>query len=105
MVLSRHGNVNRMPPTIELHIETLVIPGPWRTQREGLTSALQQELTELLSQGGVPLASLENWEIEKVRGGVIRLPSGSSRGVFGEQVARAIYEGLRDGHEGTSRNG
>ena len=105
VVSSRNGNLTRLPPSMELHIETLVIPDTWRTQREGITSALQRELAQLLSQGGFSLAPTEDREIERIRGGVMRVPSGSSQGMVGEQVARAIYEGLRDGHEGTSRNG
>ena len=84
----------RAEPTIELHIEELVLHGFARRDRETVGHALEDELTRLLREQGVPAAWLGGGEIDQINVGQINLPRGLRGAAVGVQVAQRIYRGV-----------
>jgi hypothetical protein len=90
--------------SIELHIDSLVIPDTWRTQRDGIVRSLQQELTALLSDGKGLFSPLEDRELDRLSPGTVRLSSDQSGRQIGREMAQIICQGLRHGHKNARRN-
>lgn len=78
-------------PRIQVHIETLALPGRLAGTPGALNEALQRELTRLLAEQGLPLPA---------GGGPIHLPHERARGsaatpaAAGAEVARTVYRAL-----------
>ncbi|MBD2520627.1 hypothetical protein H6G93_37960 [Nostoc sp. FACHB-973] len=83
-----------MIPDIQLHIEELVLHGFAASDRYLIGAAVQQELTRLFAENGVPPAINQNGEIGRLNGGAFNVPQGAKPEVIGIQVAQAIYGGL-----------
>ena len=80
--------------SIEVDIEELVLQGFSPGDRYRIGEAVEQELTRLLADRGLP-QSLENGgEIASVDGGAFEVTPGSRADVVGAQVAKAVYGGL-----------
>ena len=84
-----------MPKNIELHIEELVLHGFSPGDRYRIGEAVEQELTRLLADQGVPQSLAEVGEIASVDGGAFEVAPGARGDVVGAQVAKAVYGGLR----------
>jgi hypothetical protein len=79
------------PPTIEVHIEELVLHGFPAGTRWHVADALQHELKALLADHGLPAgwqASAERIDAGAIRGGGLARPT-----TTGGQIARAVYHG------------
>jgi hypothetical protein len=63
--------------------------------RHRIGEAVEQELTRLLADRGVPQSLERGGEIASVDGGAIEVATGSRAEAIGAQVARAVYGGLR----------
>jgi hypothetical protein len=83
-----------MPRSIELHIEELVLRGFAPGDRYWIGEAVEQELTRLLADRGVPESLARGGEIASVDGGAFEVAPGSRADVVGAQVAKAVYGGL-----------
>jgi hypothetical protein len=83
------------PKNIELNIEELVLHGLSPGDRHRIGEAVEQELTRLLADRGVPQSLERGGEIASVDGGAIEVATGSRAEAIGAQVARAVYGGLR----------
>jgi len=83
-----------MTKNIELHIEELVLHGFAPGDRYRIGEAVEQELTRLLADRGVPQSLAEGGEIASVDGGAFEVAAGSRAEVVGAQVAKAVYGGL-----------
>ena len=83
------------PKNIELNIEELVLHGFSPGDRHRIGEAVEQELTRLLADRGVPQSLAQGGEVASVDGGAIEVASGARAQVVGAQVARAVYGGLR----------
>ena len=83
------------PGNIELHIEELVLHGfdPGDGRRIG--SALEAELTRLLTEQGLPPSLARGAEIEHLRGERFEVTPDTAPEEIGGHVARAVYGGLR----------
>ena len=82
-------------PSIELHIEELVLHGFAPGDRHRIGEAVERELTRLLTEHGTPPGLAEAREIERLDGGTIQLTAASKPEATGDQVARAVFGGLR----------
>jgi len=82
------------PRNIELHIEELVLDGFVHGDRYRIGEAVEQELSRLLADRGVPQSLAEGGEIASVDGGAIEVATGSRAEAVGAQVAKAVYGGL-----------
>lgn len=83
-----------MKPNIELHIEELALHGFAPGDRLRIGEAIQQELTRLLTESGLPPSLLEGQELPHLDGGTFAARQGVSPRAIGGGVARAVYGGL-----------
>ena len=83
------------PKNIELNIDELVLHGFAPGDRYRIVEAVEQELTRLLADKGVPQSLERGGEIGHVDGGAFEVAQGSRAQVVGAQVAKAVYRGLR----------
>ena len=84
-----------MTKNIELHIEELVLHGFAPGDRYRIAEGVEQELSRLLADRGVPQSLAEGGEIASVGGGAFEVVPGSRAEVVGAEVAKAVYGGLR----------
>jgi hypothetical protein len=84
-----------MTKNIELHIEELVLHGFSPGDRYRIGEAVEQELTRLLADRGVPQSLERGGEVASVDAGAFEVAAGSRADVVGGQVAKAVYGGLR----------
>jgi hypothetical protein len=89
------------PARVELHIDELVLDGFAPQDRFRIGSAVEHELTRLLS-GHADAASFFAAELRRVDGGSFSMRHGSRPETIGSQVARAVYAGIG---KGTTRGG
>lgn len=92
--------VNREPDTIRVEIGELVLDG-FRADPERVSAAFESELTRLVRERGVPLAANGALSVEALSG-LPPLPAGLSARRLGQELARAVHEGL-SGHGEVSR--
>ena len=83
------------PKNIELHIEELVLHGFSPGDRYRIAEGVEQELTRLLADRGVPQSLERGGEIANMDGGAFEIAQGSRAEAIGAQVAKAVYGGLR----------
>ena len=83
------------PKNIELHIEELVLRGFSLGDRHRIGEAVEQELSRLLADRGVPQSLERGREIANMDGGAFEVAPDSRADVVGAQVAKAVYGGLR----------
>jgi hypothetical protein len=86
--------VNPNRPSVDLHIERLVLDGFAEVDRAGLGVAVQAELARLLTERGVPTSLAAGGHAERVEGGRIAASPGASA-ALGTQIAHAVYRGLQ----------
>lgn len=79
---------------IELHIEELVLHGFAPGDRSRIGEAVQQELTRLFVEQGVPRSLSQGGEIGRLDAGAFEMTTGTKAEVVGAQIAQAIYGGL-----------
>lgn len=82
------------PKNIELHIEELVLHGFAPGDRNRIGEAVEQELSRLFAERGVPPSLAQGSEIEHLAANAFEVTPGSGAEVMGVQVARAVYGGL-----------
>lgn len=79
---------------IELHIEELVLHGFAHKDQARIQRAIEQELTRLLTQQGIPNLLSQSNEIHRLNGGSFNVKAGMGVDAIGSQVAQAIYGGM-----------
>jgi hypothetical protein len=82
------------PPSIEVHIEELVLHGFPPGDRHRIGEALERELGRILTEQGVPLSLTQGSEVTRLDGGAFEMPTGSKTELIGAQVAQSVYGGL-----------
>jgi hypothetical protein len=83
---------------INLHIERLVLDGLPLTRNQGalVQAAVEAELARLLSDEGLASTWQSGGAVPTVRAGTVQLAAGESNPPqIGQQIARAVYGGLR----------
>ena len=83
------------PANVELYIEELVLDGFAPADRYRIGAALEHELTQLFSQGGVPPALTQSVEMERLDGGAFQVAPAARAETIGAQVAQTVYGELK----------
>ncbi|MBA2812382.1 hypothetical protein E0500_034940 [Streptomyces sp. KM273126] len=93
--------VNReQPSAIRVEVGELVLDG-FRVDPERVSAAFERELTRLVERHGVPLAADGPLTLDALSG-LPPLPAGLSARRLGQELARAVHEGL-SGHGEVTR--
>jgi hypothetical protein len=79
---------------IELHIDELVLHGIAPGDRHRVAGAVQQELTRLFAEQGLPAALSGEFEVERLNAGDFVAGPGVDAATIGRRVARAVYGGM-----------
>ncbi|MBD2490840.1 hypothetical protein [Aulosira sp. FACHB-615] len=79
---------------IELQIEELVLHGFAQKDRGRIQRAIEQELTRLFTEQGVPGSLSRSYEIQQLQGSAFNVRAGMGVEAIGSQVAQAIYGGI-----------
>jgi len=79
---------------IELNIEELVLHGFSPGDRYRIGEAVEQELSRMFADQGVPQSLERGREIANMDGGAFEVATGSRAQVVGVEVAKAVYGGL-----------
>ncbi|MEW6732882.1 MAG: hypothetical protein AB1489_16270 [Acidobacteriota bacterium] len=80
--------------SIELHIEELVLHGFSLIDRYRISEAIEQELTRLFTEQGVPASLIQYNEVASLNVGDFRVAENSKAAAIGVQIAQAMYGGL-----------
>jgi hypothetical protein len=82
---------------IELHIEHLVLDGLPLAAADGASvlTAVQTELTRLLTEGGLAPGLQQGGALTSLRGADVRLSPGPAPDAVGREIGAAVHEGLR----------
>ena len=80
---------------IALRIEELVLHGFPMQGRHAVGDATQQELTRLLSAGGLPEFVTNRQQEEAIDGGSFHVTPQAKPNVVGSLIAKAVYGGRR----------
>jgi hypothetical protein len=83
-----------MKPSIELHIEELVLHGFASRDQYRIAEALERELAGLFSEQTIPPALLNGGEVAHLNAGAVQVHSGARPDAIGAQVARAVFKEL-----------
>ena len=76
---------------IRLHIENLVLHGIPVADRAAVGVAVQQELTRLLSERGLPSSLSSSVTGDVLHAGNIKIQANAAAGNVGMQIARSVY--------------
>lgn len=81
---------------VKLHIEQLVLEGINLASHEHrhLQAAVEAELSQLLSTGGVSQELAGGMALPSLQAGDIQLGNGASAVTLGQQIAQAVYRGI-----------
>jgi hypothetical protein len=81
-------------PSVELHIEELVLHGFASGDRYAIGDAVERELGWLLGEDGVPTSLRSGNAIDEIRGGTFTALHNARPPAIGRQIAQAVYEGF-----------
>ena len=83
-------------PTIELHIEELVLTGFAARDRAHIGAAVERELTRLIMQRGLSAGSqfAASLSASRLDAESFQLASASSPRIVGQHIAESVYRGL-----------
>ena len=81
-------------PSVEMHIEQVVLHGFAQSDRSGIARAMESELARLLGEEGIPAALEEGYALGRLPAGEIRIHEGDGAERIGVGIARRIYQGL-----------
>jgi hypothetical protein len=82
-------------PSIQLHIEELVLHGFSPGDRYRIGEAVQRELTRLFTEQGLPGRLVRGGEVAHPDSAAFNLAPDAKPEVVGVQVAQAVYGGLK----------
>jgi len=89
-------DVGKQPDAIRVNVGELVLDG-FRVDPDRVSAAFEHELTRLVREHGVPLATERGAVTLDALSGLPPLPAGLSARRLGQELARAVHEGL-SGH-------
>ena len=84
-----------MPQDIEIYIDRIVLEGFDQLNARELNQAIQQNLTALLTEQGLPQGVAGMGEVNRLNGGQIHLASNPTTGNIGKSIAGGIYQGIK----------
>lgn len=86
-----------MRPSLELHVDELVLHGLPAGDRDRIAEALARELVRRLVEHGVPQSLALGGIVEQLDAGVFRLAPHTTSTALGGQIASAVYGGISAG--------
>jgi hypothetical protein len=81
-------------PDIELNIEELVLHGFLPGDRRHIAFAVEQELSRLFTEQGLPPALAAGTAVPSMDGGAFHMPQGTKPAAAGQQIAQSVYNGF-----------
>jgi len=81
-------------PSVELHIDELVLHGFASGERYVIGNAVERELTRLLSEHGIPTSLRSENATDEIRGATFNAAHNAKPRAIGHQIAQAVYEGF-----------
>jgi len=84
-------------PTIDLHIERLVLDGLSTRDRGAVASAIERELGRLFAEHGVPQSLASGGASPALEGGTFDVPHGAGADAIGAHVARQLHQRMIGG--------
>jgi hypothetical protein len=87
---------------IRVHIERLILDGLPITHSQGalVQAAVETELARLLTEGGIASSLQSGGALPGVRAGAMQQTSNAGPTQLGQQIARAVYQGIGTGETG-----
>jgi len=82
-------------PSVELHIEELVLHGFPSSDRHRIGEAIERELTRLFTEERTAPAFAESAEIDRLNAGSFQTTATATPETTGAQVARAVFGRLK----------
>ena len=79
---------------LDLHIKELILHNFPSHQRHLIGAAIEQGLTRLFTEQGVPPTLAQGGEIGQIDGGAFNVAPNATPDIIGSQVAQAIYGGM-----------
>jgi len=86
-------------PSIQVHIEELVLHGFDPANRCGIADAVQSELARLFAEQGASDALRRGGEVSHLNAGSFNMASSMKADAIGTQVAQSVYKSLSPNHE------
>ncbi|HEX6709750.1 MAG TPA: hypothetical protein VF068_05405 [Rubrobacter sp.] len=80
---------------VELHIEELVLHGFPPDYRHHIGGAVEQEISRLFTEQGVPPSLSRGGNIPRLDAGAFRMSPELGADAVGARVARSLYEGMK----------
>jgi hypothetical protein len=90
---------------IDLHIDELILRGLPYAQRQRIAAAIEQELTRLLTERGIPPSLARGGFVPRIMLDGLSIPTGAKPAVIGSQIAQNIYSNLAVEQGGRAESG
>jgi hypothetical protein len=90
---------------IDLHIDELILRGLPYAQRQRIAAAIEQELTRLLTERGVPSSLASGGFVPRIMLDGFSIPTDAKPAAIGSQIARDIYGNLAIEQSGRAESG
>lgn len=81
-------------PSVELHIEELVLHGFAPGDRYAIGDAVEREIARLLGEQGFPISLRSKSQVDEISGATFNAAHNATPGVIGRQIAQAVYQGF-----------
>lgn len=82
-------------PSIEINIGEIVLHGFSPADKFRIGQAVEQHLTSLLIEQGVPSSLQKNSDQPSIKGATFQLSQHDSAGSIGNQIAGTVYSGFK----------
>ena len=83
-----------MNKNIEISIDKLILHGFSHVDRHRIGYALENELTRLISEQGIPSALSTENNYDQLDGGNVNISNTSKAEITGRQIAQSVYTGF-----------
>jgi hypothetical protein len=83
-----------VPYNLNLQIDHLVLHGFPAGDLHLIHATIQQELTRLFTEQGVPPSLMQGGGVNQVNGGSFEMTVGAKADAIGAQIAQSIYGGM-----------
>lgn len=90
----RHFNSQDASPSVEIHIEELVLHGFAANDRLHIGAAIEQELSRLIGQPGAHISHTAPISVDRMDAGRFQLAASATPQVIGRSVAKNVYRQL-----------
>ena len=79
---------------LDLHIEELILHSFPSHQQHLIGAAIEQELTRLFTEQGLPPTLAKGGQLGQIDGGAFNVAANATADAIGSQVAQAVYGGI-----------